>query len=176
MKNKQAVRIARDVLAQLAEKKILAKQGVYLKTPKPLEEGDLQKQLKKMVKPCTVCAIGSMFVAKVIRDDKYNVNIFDAHSHSVEDDEMRDLLDSAFDDEEMENIEAFFENNGDGDGGFEDDSIMDNVSDNLVKAEDRLTFIMKEIVRQKGEFDLDETEEHYGKIALKAVMSHIKKS
>lgn len=175
MKNKQAVRIARDVLAQLAEKKIRAKQGVYLMTPKPLEKGDLQKQLKKMTKPCTACAIGSMFVAKVIRDDNYNVNPFSANSRSVEDDEMRNLLDSAFDDDEMENIESFFENNGDS-YEFEINSIMDNVSDSLVKDEDRLTFIMKEIVRQKGEFNLDETEEYYGKIAIKAVMSHIKKS
>lgn len=78
--------IAKDVVAQIKAGKFTAQRGAYItfqenrKTGQCLETfvgEELQKVLPKIVtkqKPCTVCAIGSVFMSAVFKFDKYRVS------------------------------------------------------------------------------------------------------
>lgn len=74
------VLLAQDVLHLLAEKKISVEQGIYCTFPdsvpkQMMEEGsDVKEVISSFRKPCQVCGVGSLFVAKVLRDDKLPIN------------------------------------------------------------------------------------------------------
>ncbi len=67
------VEIARDVLAQLREGKIIAETGLWVET---LSVGDLTEQVCDVVSGtnCQVCGVGALFVAAVKKADKLKVN------------------------------------------------------------------------------------------------------
>lgn len=158
-KEKSAVRIAKDVLLQLDLRSLVATQGTYLHAPDAeFKIGDLQSQLVgkngvagKLKKKCNVCAIGSMFVAKVARDNTYRVGSHnEGDGWRFNDDDMRDLLKEAFTTDELIEIEDLFEKG--------EDSAFDDICELFthLNAEQRLRILMGEVIRQGGNFSADE--------------------
>ena len=157
-KQKSAIAIAEDVLAQLKIGRYNAVRGVYLETSVPLKEGDLQSQLKKNMtkrKPCAVCAVGSMFISKVRLDDNFIIDRHDAGYSTVDGDLMCGLLEAAFTPDELSHIESAFEN-------YAEDYGYDHVADFLESLDDKeaLKVLMTEVIRQGGMFDPEEFDAH----------------
>lgn len=168
---KDALAIAKDVIAQLNAKKYIARSGVYLKTAVTLKEGDLQKQLLAMGKKgkkCTVCAVGSMFCSKVRRDDQFALDEYQAGYTYISDDGMRELLESAFTYSELGEIEFLFEreNMTGGEGDYE--SLAFGLMESISNDEARLRILMLEVIRQKGYFEVEAFDGYLSAVARKA--------
>jgi hypothetical protein len=133
------VRIARDVLAQLASGKFIATQGLYVNGPEiegAKAKASLQTLFKKQ-KSCEVCALGSMFVA--LSEDEKTACTFWGFGR----DDCTDYLGKFFDQEQLDKIEDAFEEG--------DVSGMPFASE--AEAEDRMRLIMENIVVNGGKFD-----------------------
>jgi hypothetical protein len=129
-KNKEAIKVAKDVLLLLAAKKIKAESGTYFAFGDGQEvvnkfdekRADLQDYLKsKKAKPCFVCGVGACFVARVYRKDNVPFDSFGYDS-----DFMEDTLAGVFGSKQLDLIETAFEQ----DAGFGDDwDISDEEAD-----------------------------------------------
>jgi hypothetical protein len=156
------VRIARDVLAQLAAGKFIATQGLYVEGV-PIEgaksTASLQTLFKKQ-KSCEVCALGSMFVASVERKNALNagdlngadlsengkkVEYFGEFTRS----DCTDYLGKFFDHDQLNQIEDCFEG-GSCDGPGDVDFYV--FFDDEVEADERMRLIMENIVANGGTF------------------------
>lgn len=159
-KNKECIAIAKDVLLRLRQELYVATSGTYVNGTTSLPAGDLQKSLKRHKPVCEVCAVGSMFLSTVRKYDAFStepyiyslwdVNLGDyihrsdaARSDEIGPSEMKRKLREFFTISEIRYAENDFEGGLDCYGELEDDH-------------NRLVFIMKEIVRQNGNYSSEE--------------------
>ena len=132
-RNAQRVQIAKDVLALLDAEKIQAKRGTYMQletTNKVLKPGKESgwysgegphKEIFDVIKApsttCEVCAIGAVFTAAMLCrgvDGEYEVRkSHDGHVSRPGRDYMTEVMEPYFSEEEMNDLEDFFEMNSD---------------------------------------------------------------
>lgn len=170
------IAIAKDVLAQLKAKKIVATRGCWTDDPKlgsiddfastQLEKADKDSvEIKacdyaSKVNKCRVCALGSLFLSgiRLYNGVSWTLNKEDAFfdlSHDLFDDIEKSPLNKYFSTKQLQLIEATFE---DGDGSCWLSSDRDHVLARAyyVKyrdAEKRLIGIMNNIIDNEGTFN-----------------------
>lgn len=171
-KEKQRVYIARDVLAQLQLGKLNPKSGTYLYTKAlasaNIKERDLKRDVGDVVlrEPCTACAIGSIFACAVHIADHAPLAGFLDHVTSTgvaHGDVLKQYLDRFFTREQQALIEAAFEHTDIGsqcalahiDRDTTDAAVRFNHGINSRRV--RLTRIMRNIIRNGGDFDPKDT-------------------
>ncbi len=119
-KNRKRVAIAKDVIAQLETKQIIAVRGTYMRLREAPEARDgmqFRDALLSDKTTCTACAIGSMFACAVIRADALTIGDINEVSEAsyigtsaeIEDAIMREYLKRYFTDNQLAMIEAAFE-------------------------------------------------------------------
>lgn len=157
-RSERKVAVAKDVKAHILAKSFKVKQGTYLNINKDIEElpnSQLQAQCLLSAKKdkCEACARGAMMLCKVAKwnnwDDRFN--------EYIEQWDTSNALSDAFDDEELDLIECFFEQS----------AIFSSLccTEEFVKkygadpytwgpndAEDRLLCIMQNIIDHGGDF------------------------
>lgn len=142
----KAVTLAKDVLAQLKSKKLIATRGVYLDdeiwTMMSEREGEQLQPLLEPLEECQVCALGSLFVAKVARYNKFECQ-GDASSY-----DLRAALKGYFGEQQLFDIETAFECSATGNCDMRAVTFGRRYDDD----EERLAAIMRNIVRNKGAF------------------------
>lgn len=121
---KQRVRIAKDVIAQLELKKIKATEGTYFEafgvSLDPDKGTESQRALQvdnvvKSAKQCQVCALGALFTAQVLIKDKLTVEGADGwldtweNTVGVPGDGARAYLEAHFSMDQLDLIESAFE-------------------------------------------------------------------
>ena len=156
------VQIARDVLAQLASKRLIATTGTWLAGS---DEGDLfsrkdvdkNPELQKVLsstKKCAGCALGGMFMCAVERADNLKLGDLSDDSQSqkqLQTDDVFAYMEQFFSLEQLHQIEAAFEQ---GDGHASDEDAADWLSE-VDEASERMRLIMENIVVNKGKFLLE---------------------
>lgn len=199
-KNKEAVAIAQDVINQINLKRYRPQTGVYIGPN--FKPGDLQSQLLKMDregKKCTACALGSVFISTVRLHDNYEVPVAMRYNSVTDDwdiptkqggdisdaDMLVPKLTEFFTEEEIGRIEACFEQEDSFLRGadIETASIWDHAPNPAhefssmvgeLDQEERLITIMKEVVRQNGNFNAEKANRQARKV--KAIADDIKSS
>lgn len=158
-KHEQRIAIAKDVLKTLKSKKITAKAGDYFdfngyyKLGKEDKGKDLQALLDKKNVTCTVCALGATFHSLVRLGDRFKLPQNTEALTYITDKEMRPLLRNHFSSKQIAMIESAFEN-----GQCSDGKYTGNVEQSIdfggryEDPEDRLSAIMKNIIKNEGEF------------------------
>jgi len=160
--SEKRVQIARDVLAQLNAKRLIATPGVWLagKHEDDLfsredvkKDPELQKILKSQ-KECTGCALGGMFMCAVERANELKLSDLDDDTRNMrqlQDASVFEYMEQFFSREQLDEIESAFEQ-GEGFASNEDAADwLEEVDD----AEERMRLIMENIVVNKGKFKLD---------------------
>lgn len=155
------VQIARDVLAQLFSKRLIAESGVWLegKGGKDLfKKSDIQKDAELSdilanTKQCQGCALGGMFMCSVERADNLKVGKLEAVKESdncniIAENDAFSYLRKFFSNDQLEMIESAFEH-GNG-AAYHGDSaeFLYNIDD----PQTRMRLIMENIVANKGTF------------------------
>lgn len=156
-KRKMRVRIAKDVLELLKQRKFIVSPGIYLDTkmivPKSWLKKATQVGKKLLTKPCTVCAMGALFVAEVVRNDKLNFAQLN-NSNFIEEGRpltvgravMDDRLRRFFTERDLQDIEGYFEG-----WGYQDRTVNFWIK-SYPDARQRLRAIMRNIIRNEGDF------------------------
>jgi hypothetical protein len=149
--NKKRVAIAKDVLSQLKAEKIIPKEGVYVNSDDIDEylyqeknygkEFSLQKLLPKF--KCAVSAKGALFLSDIRKRNQYNVN----YGLSIGNTAITNKLDY-FDESQLNLIEAAYE----GFGRYGCRPFHDSFNNE----DERLITIMNNIIKNDGEFILDQ--------------------
>lgn len=115
---RQRITIAKDVLELLETEKVIAQSGTYMELDSDIEEKywddwstapEAPVQLHELIErseTCEVCGIGACFVAAVRRNDQVEASDM---SGASDDDFMRSYLESWFTKDQIELIEAAFE-------------------------------------------------------------------
>lgn len=181
-KNQMRVAIAKDVLAQMKAKKIIADVGTWMHDPKMgfmdeyvdylvdefIEDPSNDsceftefhaRDYTSKVKNCQVCALGSMFISAVNLYDDIKFKADDACASAAFEDLDKSPLKKYFSVHELKIIEAAFEGN---DGcHFDDlsgkDAAVAFAYHEIFKThKDRLSAIMKNIIRNNGVFKPDQ--------------------
>lgn len=173
--SEKRVQIARDVIAQLASKKLIATAGVWLTgldgdslfSEKDVERNpELQEILAKQ-ETCEGCALGGMFMCAVERHDKLKVGDLEVvkdykeavKHYGAEDaylsdgeaseDDATKYLKKFFSEAQLSEIEAAFERgSGAKCGSDEAVTFADEVDDDG----ERMRLIMENIIVNKGKF------------------------
>ncbi len=139
-KANKKIAIAHDVLYSIKKGIINPAGGVYLHLYKNnFGQQDSQKLLCDTNTRCNCCGIGAVFVSKVRLGNNYN-NII---TSSVGSWEMYDNLNNIFNKKELDKLESHFE-------GWEDKE--SKIFKNCEDKSDRMTAIMKNIIKNKGTF------------------------
>lgn len=116
-KAKKAVLVAEDILLQLATKKYIANSGTYIRTYTDEfklgveREDDIKSNFDK-IESCEVCALGSVLMSctKMGNLLTFNdINIENSSLDSINNDNVKTLLSSVFDDHTLLLIETAFE-------------------------------------------------------------------
>lgn len=159
------VQIARDVIAQLAAKRLIATTGTWLANG---DEGDLftkedvhknpelQKILKRQ-KECTGCALGGMFMCAVERADELRLGDLDRDSRDyrqMQDGSVFKYMEKFFSREQLDEIEAAFEQ---GEGFVDDSNVASGWLSEVDDANERMRLIMENIVANKGKFNISKS-------------------
>jgi hypothetical protein len=162
-KPQQRVAIAKDVLKQLALKRLTAKTGAYIdvQTSVPIKADDANKDLSlflPQIKSCNACALGSMFMCAVGQADKFKVDEGFNKQNIIKATNLRDMvignqthayLGKFFSNSQLVSIENHFEQGG-------RSPLPHSYNSPLYKipgaANQRLTLIMKNIIKNKGTF------------------------
>jgi len=120
-KAQMRVAVAKDVIAQLKSKKLIAKAGTYCDLHTAIMPEDRDRQVNEVLKnkTCSVCALGGIFVAQVNRFNDLKVcdvpNLryrFDNGSYgenTLYDDQIRGYIRKVFTPIQMSLIETAFE-------------------------------------------------------------------
>lgn len=174
------VMLAQDVIAAIEAKrfKAVANTGycrLKMRSNRDFEATSESYQLHKLlegkipkakVASCTVCGIGSFFVAKVLRTNHFTVSTGDIgyavrtnpeYITTISDEDMLPSLHHCFSDRQLRIIEAYFEGSfcHDIEGVLKPTSTQGdkvrNFVDKYPKAEDRLIAICELIIKGKGE-------------------------
>lgn len=141
------VQVAKDVIKQLNLKRIQAETGMYCGiysiSPEADKQKELSKLLKKESKPCVVCGIGALFVAKVYRENKLDATAYKLPNYKSTTDicvgrpKIVSYVRDAFNARQLDQIEEWFEGNSE-------------VQRNYPNDEDRLRAIMEHIIKNEG--------------------------
>lgn len=155
------VQIARDVLAQLASKRLVAASGLWLsgKGAEPLfsntqldKNDELQAVLSKK-KQCTGCALGGMFMCAVERADKLKLKDLSEDSQEarhIENEDVFEYMGKYFSRDQLNAIEAAFEQGQGASDDYKAGMWLEDIDD----ASLRMRLIMENIVANKGKFVL----------------------
>lgn len=165
------VRIAKDVLAQLENGKIVPAAGNYFDFYEILNNLEIEEDSKEQLcdvlnkaDNCEVCALGAIFVSAVKRMDKITVDCYSKHNgwgdgerFRKEEILMRIYLRSFFDTSQLRMIENAFEqrhihNNEKYEELFQISVFMYPKN---MGPKSRMQAIMRNIIDNKGEFVLD---------------------
>lgn len=146
------VEVARDVIALLKAKRVIATSMAYfeVKLKRPMKFGtdevDIQKLMAgRNVAKCEVCAKGAMLVAFAMKHDKAKASIFGLYADAGNSDCL-EALSGTFSRSQLDDIEAAYE-------GFRNGVLWLRAYSN---DEDRLRAIMRRIVKNGGEFSANE--------------------
>lgn len=106
MSNKEKINICKDVIAQINARKLKIDTGAYVNAVDDITvTGDPKIIIPFVQQHCSVCARGALMLRKFALYD-YDCSIDTA---SVDQEDTRDQLESIFDEEELNLIEAAFE-------------------------------------------------------------------
>lgn len=168
--------IARDVLAQLKLKKIVAMSGTWVDTfginNHSYKDDKELKDIYDKMPSCEACALGGMFVCAVRVANNLKVNEVGEEKDDIyiQEGDISNYLGKFFDQNQLKLIETTFEN---GSGGFDHGEIspeeheacynfFNDVSEYMGEVEDlrggpgldevRMRLIMENIIANKGEF------------------------
>lgn len=152
------VQIARDVLAQLRSKKLIATAGTWLSgeygeslfTRADAENNvELQEILKKQ-ETCEGCALGGMFMCAVERHNKLKVkNLESPNSGEASEGDAIKYLRKFFTVDQLDEIEAAFEQ---GEGARSGSEVAVNFAADVDDDEERMRLIMENIIVNNGKF------------------------
>ena len=160
------VAIARDTIEQIEAQKFIPQQGVYFHWVNPADHygdrppgfdcrSDAREALEDNTVKCTGCALGGMFASFIRRVD--GVDVQTARGSASEDIKRR--MSEFFDEHTLTRIEYAFER-WTSDPARESDSAWEDLrrhgrwGKKFRTSEKRLTAIMKNIIRNRGEFRL----------------------
>lgn len=150
------VRIARDVLAQLASKHIRPTKGIYMRIDN-LDKSVPSRELKEYLPEveCQVCALGACFVAAVSEANTFSVG--QVPYGGLGSYQTKEYLKSYFSKGQMTLIENAFETTtsfGEPDDGvsFEERCVAMRFGLKRKTTEGRLQAIMRNIIANRGEF------------------------
>lgn len=162
-----AVMIAQDVIAQIIAKKFIPTTGFYVASG-ALKPGDLQKQVRsRTFKPCMVCALGSAWLSKARLFNDITLDDDDIH-YGIDRSNTDDDLEMYFSIEEMDAIEAAFEHGEVNEYTLLDYNDLLQLMHDIYDDSERLLFLMREVVRQKGRFDLATADERALRVLRRA--------
>ena len=167
-KAQQRVTIAKDVIAGIKAKRLVANHDVYLglghKEENAIDdnpEGSLQEQLKS-IPECTVCAKGALFVCTVARRNQVKNEELPGYYHeNWNGDALSGLLGGVFSPYQLRLIETEFEGEDieyDGDGREINAKMFSPKYNNNgfinkdYMADTRLIAIMRNIIKNNGTF------------------------
>ena len=165
------VYIARDVLAQIALKKLVPSIGMWLTSDKPLyTEKDVAKDVElqdilKRTKQCEGCAIGGMFMCavqtanqlklsnlegvKIFKEDQEDSPFYAHLDTDIEYEDAFKYLSKFFSHDQLEMIETAFEKDaGACHAGDDSATFVTEINDPSV----RMELIMQNIIVNKGTF------------------------
>jgi hypothetical protein len=146
------MRIARDVLAQLDAKKLIAERRTYVKPFENYEGWDSDLALSEYAKPCRVCALGSLLVCKVEYKNGFKLESLRTRRKITE------SLSDFFEQDQLNVIETAFEGYPEA-GGYpadyeKNDCIYGQYRSLFETDEERLRDIMHNIIANRGVFVL----------------------
>lgn len=176
----QRVAIARDVIAQLNARAILATPGIYFEFPKDAlgerEHGDwgigdkeptlagkaLCDVLTNAAEPCQVCALGAVFVSAACAAGDYAIkgvelSTGDIFAERPTQGAMHRYLGGFFDEEQLELMENAFEATNIN-GSYDDDDFITtygvaaDMFENVEDPTERLRLVMQNVVDNGGTF------------------------
>ena len=181
-KTQMRVAVAKDVIAQLKSRKLIAQAGTYCDLGTSIFPEDKDRQVNEVLKDktCTVCALGGIFVAQVNRFNDLKVcevpNLrarFDNGScgeTTLYDDQIRDYIRKVFTPTQMSLIETAFEGRVMLDNKMKWDESYYEASPKFQRAEgmyfdggkniadkERMILIMQNIIDNNGTFVPAET-------------------
>lgn len=163
------VQIARDVLAQLASKRLVAEEGVWLSginkdlfDKKDLQNDPELKTILAKVKQCQGCALGGMFMCAVEQADalklsklegvkeykEYGANAYKHLDSDISEDDAFSYMKKFFTKSQLEMIECAFER---GEGARYSEKAINFVLE-IDNPGTRMQLIMENIVANKGTF------------------------
>ncbi len=166
------VQIARDVIAQLNSKRLIATTGLWLDAvngslfkDKDIKSNPEVKELLSKVKQCQGCALGGMFMCAVERANKLKFSQlqcgkdFDPKYHSIDNEDIHaddtfSYMERFFTKNQLNLIEIAFEQ-GSGATSYDEVSNFDEACDFAYEIDDagtRMRLIMENIVLNKGVF------------------------
>jgi hypothetical protein len=133
----QRVAIAKDVLAQIEAKKLMAKRGTYVSVEpeditKEFKDTDQVRDLFAASKKCQACAVGSLFMSAVGLHDKLTINqapLYLSGRFGVGHSGCYGYLTMFFSEKQLEMMETIFEGTS-GSATARLKSLMENVIEN----------------------------------------------
>lgn len=164
--SQQRVEVAKDVLKQLELKFLKAERQTYFAVSglkkdieNPSDKLDqVFDQVFKSRGKCNVCGIGACFVSMVklgnsIATKQVGINGYIENGDSIDDDDMRKLLENVFSEDQLSLIECAFERDlGFGYAPMLDQEAAKSFGEKYKHDSTRLKAIMKNIIKNKGEF------------------------
>lgn len=158
----KAVRIAKDVLSQLAAKKLSATPGIYVSMPVPsdVDHSTPFCSILRNSNKCEVCALGGLFMGLTINDKSITLGFNpDVYTESIsQPSDFRDDLMDIFGRHQLDMIESAFEVDDMtydfNDGTDEEDAIQAAIEfgNELDYPDARLAGIMNNIIANRGVF------------------------
>lgn len=166
-RKQRRIAVAEDVIANIYAKRLRVRTGSYVNPDSSynldalLEFGFTNEQImEKLKEKCTVCAKGALMICKVAKFN--NFDLMGEDINNWDGNKTIEVLDDAFDKEELDQIEAAFEGNPeylDECDDYLDDDDEDRFDKdyghwrrNFPDAEDRLLAIAQNIVDNDGTF------------------------
>lgn len=155
-KARKRVMIAKDVIRQLDANKIITADAGYFAIDNRVsipKDGhiDLQAMLKKSETECRVCAMGAVFCSLVLYRNKFKSK---PNFGYIEEDRaaISDYMADVFDKDQLSLLECLFEGYSSyGSNGLEFGSHYLTHKYHLHERNDRLRWLMKNIIKNKGE-------------------------
>jgi len=152
-------RVAKDVLTLLRVGKLNGEGGTYVRAyfPQGLLEGDLKQQMGTM-STATVCGIGALFMAHVMRFDRFQVsghciyNSDECHRLSVGSNDIHRHLRGVFSTRTLAEVENAYESSAGCDCSACKKSELVAWARAYPSRTKRMVAIMENIVRNNGEF------------------------
>lgn len=130
------VQIAKDVLAQLALKKLIPEQGTYVES----SNGE----------SCTACALGALFACTAVRVG--NKELIEEASNYWGFDQIREQLTPLFSEQQLGKIECAFEGWGADDSEEYGSLMTEAYNDGISSPRVRMERIMRNIIANNGTF------------------------
>lgn len=142
------VAIAKDVLAQIKDKRLIPMSMIYFVINTTLDESSsIQANLNKVT--CHACALGSLMFSHI----KYNNKVTVREGSSIcNNNSISERLKDYFDRTQLNLIETAFEKWFTDESNTTDEIIASKYCNNSENSEQRIIKIMKNLIRNKGTF------------------------